>query len=87
MLSGNNIFFTDTTLVCVTNDTSIIPVWTYRGTQQGSDSTPTGVIWDTSTGISTLDIVTTQQGYYTCTIVGESVYNIAIFNDDSTTSE
>ena len=62
-----------------------MPVWTYRETQQGSDSTPTGVIWDTSTGISRLDIVTTQQGYYTCTT--SDSYSIAIFNPDITTSE
>ena len=49
--------------------------------------TPTDVIWDTSTGISKLGVATTEQGYYTCTITGQSVYNIAIFNDDSTTSE
>ena len=84
LLSGNNIFYTDTTLVCVTSDTSVEPVWTYRETQQGSDSTPTNVIWDTSTGISRLDIVTTQQGYYTCTIAGGDSYNVGIFNPDKT---
>ena len=44
---------------------------------------PIGVTWDTSTGISTLDIVTTQQGYYTCAISSDS-YNVAIFNLDET---
>ena len=85
LLSGNNIFFTDTKLVCVTNDTTIQPVWSYRVTQEGTDSTPPGVIWDLPTGISKLDIVTTQQGYYTCTIIsGGAKYNVAIFDRDVT---
>ena len=86
LLSGNNIFYTDTTLVCATNDTSNEPVWSYNETQQGTDSTPPGVIWDPSTGISKLDIITTQQGYYTCAVTGES-YTVAIFNPGITTSE
>ena len=48
---------------------------------------PTGVIWDDSTGICRLDIVTTQQGYYTCTVTGVQSYNVAIFNPDVTISE
>ena len=56
-----------------------MPVWTYRETQQARLMRPTGVNWDDSTGISTVDIVTTQQGYYTCTISSDS-YNLAIFN-------
>ena len=47
---------------------------------------PTGVIWDTSTGISRLDILPTQQGYFTCTISDDS-YDVAIFNPNTTTSE
>ena len=86
LLSGNNIFYTDTTLVCVTSDTSVVPVWSYRETQQGNDSTPTGV-WDATTGISTLDISTSQQGYYTCTMMGSPVYNVATFNLLYTQSE
>ena len=87
LLSGNNIFYTDTTLVCVTSNTSIQPVWIYRETQGGRLKRPTGVIWDVSTGISRLDIVTTEQGYYTCTITGVQTYNVAIFKPDVTTSE
>ena len=87
LLSGNNIFYTDTTLVCVTSDTSGEPVWSYRVTQQGSDSAPPGVVWDLTTGVSKLDIVTTQPGYYACTITGGSIYTVAIFNPDITTSE
>ena len=86
LLSGNNIFYTDTTLVCVTNDTSIEPIWSYRETQLGNDSTVNG-LWDNSTGISTLGIITSQQGYYTCTITGVSSYHVAIFNPNFTTSE
>ena len=87
LLSGNNIFYTDSTLVCVTSDTSVVPVWSYRETQQARLMRPTGIIWDTTTGISTLDIVTTQQGYYTCTTSVSDSYNAALFNPDITTSE
>ena len=87
LLSGNNIFYTDTTLVCVTSDTSVEPTWSYRETQQGRLRRLPGVIWDLSTGVSKLDIVTTQQGYHTCTATGGSAYTVAIFNSDITTSE
>ena len=87
LLSGNSIFYTDTTLVCVTSDTSVKPVWRYRVTQLGNESTLPGVIWDPSTGISKLDIVTTQQGYYVCTKTGGYDYTVAIFNSDITTSK
>ena len=87
LLSGNNIFYTDTTLVCVTSDTSVEPTWSYRETQQERLRRPADVIWDPSPGISKLDIVTTQQGYYTCTITGGSVYTVAMFKPDITTSE
>ena len=86
LLSGNNIFYTDTTLVCVTSDTSIEPTWSYRVTQQGRLRRPPGVNWNPSTGISRIDIATTQPGYYTCTTTGES-YNVAIFNSYITTGE
>ena len=86
MLSGNNIFYTDTTLICVTSDTSVVPVWSFRETQQARLMRPTGVIWDASTGISRFDIVTTQQGYYTC-IVSSDSYSSAIFNPNISTSE
>ena len=86
LLSGNNIFYTDTTLVCVTSDTSVVPVWNYRSIQQDSFVRATGEVLDTSTGISTLDIVTTRQGHYACTVSGDS-YDAAIFNRDVTTSE
>ena len=87
LLSGNNIFYTDTTLVCVTSDTSREPTWSYRETQQIDSTSTIGILWDSSTGISRLNIVTTQQGYYTCTVTGESIYTVAIFNPDITTSE
>ena len=87
LLSGNNIFYTDTTLVCVTNDTSIEPTWSYKETQQGRLRRPAGVIWNPFTGISRLDIVITQPGYYTCATTGGSAYIVATFNSDITTSE
>ena len=87
LLSGNNIFYTNTSLVCITNDTSVEPTWSYRETQQGILSRPSGVIWDLSTGISKLDLVTTKQGYYTCTTTGGYIYTVVIFNPDTTTSE
>ena len=86
LLSGNSIFYTDTTLVCVTSDTRE-PIWIYKKTQQRDSTSTTGKIWDSSTGISTLDIVTSRQGYYTCTVTGESIYTVAIFNPVITTSE
>ena len=39
--------------------------------------------WDASTGISTLQIMTSQQGYYSCE-VGNVVYRAAIFDPMST---
>ena len=87
LLSGNNIFYTDTTLVCVTSDTSREPTWSYRETQQGRFRRPSGGIWDLSTGISRLDLVITQQGYYTCTTTRGSSCIVAIFNSDITMSE
>ena len=87
LLSGNDIFYTDTTLVCVTNDTSVVLTWSYIETQQGRLRRPPGVVWDPSTGVSKLDIVTTQPGYYTCTITGGFSYTVAIFNSDKTISE
>ena len=86
LLSGNNIFYTDTTLICVTSDTSVVPVWTHRETQLGNDSTLTDINWNNSTGISRINILTTQQGYFTCTISDDS-YDVAIFNPNTTTSE
>ena len=44
--------------------------------------------WELTTGISTLTITTTQQGYYTCTpIAGGITYTVAIFNPDDTVGE
>ena len=86
ILSGNEVFYADTTLACATSGASE-PSWEYKAVQTDNYTDKQPTLWDSTAGISTLTITTTQQGYYTCTIAGESVYNIAIFNDDSTTSE
>ena len=85
MLSGNNIFYTDRTLVCVTSDTSQEIQWIYRPTQDSTNIARTDAIWDTRTGISELSITTAEQGYYTCEIVsGGTNYTVAIFNPNIT---
>ncbi|KAI6650360.1 hypothetical protein LOD99_6037 [Oopsacas minuta] len=77
LLSGNNVFYHDTTLVCGSSDTSTKPEW------RRDREVITG-IWDPITGISTLDITTSQQGYYTCTPASGTSYTVAIFNPDIT---
>ena len=85
MLSGNNIFYTDRTLVCVTSDTSQEIQWTYQPTQDSTNIARTDATWDTVTGISELSITITEQGYYTCEILpGGTNYTVAIFNPDIT---
>ena len=86
ILYGNEVFYTDTTLACATSATSL-PQWSYKEVQTDTYIIVSSTTWDSDTGISTLTINIIQQGYYTCTIAGESVYNIAIFNPDITTSE
>ena len=84
ILSGNNVFFDDRTLVCATSATSQ-PQWSYKEVQTDTYITVSATPWDSITGISTLAITTTQQGYYTCTpIAGEITYTVAIFNPDDT---
>ena len=86
LLSGNNIFYADKTLVCVTNDTSQEIQWTYQSTQDGTAiSITTYANYNATTGISELSILTREQGYYTCEIVsGGTNYTTAIFNPDIT---
>ena len=84
ILSGNEVFNTSTTLVCATN-TASEPLWKYKEVQTDSYITQSSTTWDSTTGISTLTITTTQQGYYTCTpIAGGTSYTVAIFNPDVT---
>ena len=84
ILSGNDVFLNDTTLACVTSGTSP-PQWSYKAAQTNTYTTQSATSWDSTTGISTLTITTTQQGYYTCTpIAGGITYTVAIFNPDVT---
>ena len=84
ILSGNEAYYIDTTLVCVTNGTSE-PSWEYKTVQTDTYMNQQPTSWNPTTGISTLTITITKQGYYTCTpIAGESTYTVAIFNPDVT---
>ena len=84
ILSGNEVFNSSTTLVCVTSDASE-PSWQYKAVQTDNYISQSSTSWDSTTGISTLTITTTQQGYYTCTpIAGGITYTVAIFNPDDT---
>ena len=83
-LSGNDIFYANTTLVCATSGASE-PSWQYKAVQTDNYINESSTSWDSTTGISTLTITTTQQGYYTCTpIAGGITYTVAIFNPDDT---
>ena len=84
ILSDNEVFNTSTTLACATS-VAIEPHWTYKEVQTDYYTTQSSTTWDSATGISTLTIATTQQGYYTCTpIAGGVTYTVAIFNPDVT---
>ena len=85
ILLGNEVFYTDTTLACATSGTPQ-PQWSYKENQNGNVYNPSAVNWNLTTGISTLSIHTTEQGYYTCTpVAGGTTYAVAIFNSDITT--
>ena len=84
ILSGNEVFNTSTTLACATSSVSE-PSWQYKVVQTDNYISQSSTSWDSTTGISTLAITTTQQGYYTCTpIAGGITYTVAIFNPDYT---
>ena len=77
-------YTTSTKLACITSGTSQ-PQWMYKAVQTDTYMNRSPTSWDSTTGISTLTITTTQQGYYTCTpIAGETTYTVAIFNPDIT---
>ena len=87
ILSGNEVFYADTTLACATIGTSQ-PQWSYKENQDANDVSLSSTTWIPATGISTLSITTTQQGYYTCTpIAVGATYTVAIFNPDVTISK
>ena len=84
MLSGNEVLYTDTTLACATSGTSE-PSWEYKTVQTDTYMNQQPTSWNSTTGISTLTITITKQGYYMCIpIAGESIYTVAIFNPDVT---
>ena len=89
MLNGNNIFYTNTALVCATNDTSQQIQWTHQPKLDSEANDVTGLsTTNYATGISTLDIRTSTQGYYTCIpIPGETNYMVGIFDRDTTIGE
>ena len=87
ILSGNEVFYADTTLACATSGIAQ-PQWSYKENQDASVVSLSSTILRPATGISTLTITTTQQGYYTCTpIAGGITYTVAIFNPDVTISK
>ena len=87
ILSGNEVFYTDTTLACAASDASE-PSWEYKEVQTDTYMNQQPTSWDSTTGISTLTITTSLQGYYTCTPIAEgTTYTVAIFNLDVTTSK
>ena len=87
LLSGNDVFYADTTLVCATSEATE-PQWTFKAVQTDNYINQSYTSWNSTTGISTLTITTTQQGYYTCTpIAGGITYTVAIFNLDDTLSK
>ena len=84
ILFGNEVFNTSTTLVCATSGASE-PSFQYKAVQTDNYFSQSSTSWDSTTGISTLTITTTQQGYYICTpIAGGITYTVAIFNPDDT---
>ena len=87
-LLDNEIFYTDTTLVYATSDTSQQIEWTYQPNQTATASSrTTSSSWNASTGISTLEIMTSEQGYYSCQAGNLGSYSAAIFNPDNTIGE
>ena len=84
LLSGNDVLYASTTLVCATSEATE-PQWTFKAVQTNNYINESSNSWDSTTGISTLTITTTQQGYYTCTpIAGGITYTVAIFNSNDT---
>ena len=89
ILSGNNVFFTAKKLVCATNDTSQQVKWFYRRTQDLDSIDLSGIAnWNSTSGLSKLDITTSENGYFTCEIqTGGSSFSAALFEKDITIGE
>ena len=83
LLLCNEILYANSTIVCATNDTSKQIQWSYKSTQKAEyTNIQNSSTWDVLTGISTLQVMTSQQGYYSCE-VGDIVYTAAIFDPTS----
>ena len=87
-LEDNTILMSDTTLYCVTENKNITQVmWSYvdlAGTKTDLTSTT-----DASTGVSTIQVYTTQPGYYSCDVTengGNSRTYTAIMTDTNPNS-
>ena len=84
VIEDNTVFYANSTIVCATNDTSQIIQWFYVSTQTGNETNLTSLAnWNNSTGISIIEIETSQQGYYSCEIMtdsGVTAYTIVIFD-------
>ena len=86
LLSGNNILYTDTTLVCATSNTSHQIQWQYRPTLSASLTNKSPSFTVDLAGLSVLSIMTSSPGYYRCQ-VGLRNYDVAIFNLNNTISK
>ena len=88
VLTTNTVFMSNKQIACATSNTSQRIQWSYQPTQEVNRTNVTTATWDSTTGISMVDIMTSQQGYYQCTIVYEGtsvIYTAAIFDPDITT--
>ena len=76
-------------LVCATSDTSQEIEWTYRVTQDSSPINEAAFAnWNSTSGISKLELKTTKPGYYTCVIqTGGTSYSSALFTQNITIGE
>ena len=83
-LPTSGVLYSDAELICATNDTSDQIQWTHRATQSSAATDITIYSnWNTSTFVSTLYVVTSLQGYYTC-IAGVREITFALFDPSST---
>ena len=86
LLAGNDVFYTNRTIVCATNETSQQILWTYKMSQgEVYVDITSDADWNSINGVSTLEITTSRQGYYKCEIPEVGIrYTAAIFNPDFT---
>ncbi|KAI6660002.1 hypothetical protein LOD99_14343 [Oopsacas minuta] len=87
-LSDNAILITDTTLYCVTENMNTPEVmWSY--VDLAGIRTDLTATTDSSTGVSTIQVYTTQPGYYSCDVTENGgvgrIYTVGILNIHSYT--